>query len=60
MKARRLEKNNSESKGNGEEDEDIENRYKIIVPDAVNRFPVWHFPPFNEFEISVLSLSLRE
>ncbi|PFX15030.1 IQ domain-containing protein H [Stylophora pistillata] len=39
MKARRLEKNNSESKGNGEEDEDIENRYKIIVPDAVNRFP---------------------
>lgn len=39
MKARRLDKSNSESKGNGDEDEDIENRYKIIVPDAVDRFP---------------------
>lgn len=46
MKARRLDKSNSESKGNGDEDEDIENRYKIIVPDAVDRFPVRHFPLF--------------
>lgn len=46
MKARRLDKSNSESKGNGGEDEDIENRYKIIVPDAVDRFPVRHFPLF--------------
>lgn len=36
MKARRLEKS-----GTGDEEEDdIENRYKIIVPDAVDRFPV--------------------
>ena len=28
----------SEGEGNGDE-EDIENRYKIIVPDAVRRFP---------------------
>ena len=44
MKARRLEKSDSDSKGTGdEEEEDIENRYKIIVPDAVDRFPVSYF-----------------
>jgi len=36
MKARRSEK----SETGGEEEDDIENRYKIIVPDAVDRFPV--------------------
>lgn len=50
MKAKRLEKS-----GTGDEEEDdIENRYKIVVPDAVDRFPVsyWRytlhfFLPFN-------------
>lgn len=36
MKAKRLEK----SETGDEEEDDIENRYKIIVPDAVDRFPV--------------------
>ncbi|EDO28864.1 predicted protein [Nematostella vectensis] len=36
MKARPL----SSTKKPGEEDDNIENRYKIIVPDAVNSFPV--------------------
>ena len=36
MKAKRLEK----SETGDEEGDDIENRYKIIVPDAVDRFPV--------------------
>lgn len=41
MKARRLDKSESDSKETGDEEEDdIENRYKIIVPDAVDRFPV--------------------
>lgn len=41
MKARRLDKSDSNSKETGDEEEDdIENRYKIIVPDAVDRFPV--------------------
>lgn len=40
MKAR-LDKSESDSKETGDEEEDdIENRYKIIVPDAVDRFPV--------------------
>ncbi|KAJ7365834.1 hypothetical protein OS493_002555 [Desmophyllum pertusum] len=40
MKARRLDKSDSDSKETGDEEEDdIENRYKIIVPDAVDRFP---------------------
>lgn len=38
MKARRSE---SDAKETGDEEEDdIENRYKIIVPEAVDRFPV--------------------
>ena len=36
MKAKRLEK----SETGDEEEDDIENRYKIIVPDTVDRFPV--------------------
>lgn len=36
MKAKRLEKRET----GDEEEDDIENRYKIIVPDAVDRFPV--------------------
>ena len=46
MKARRP--NDSDSKGTGDEEEDdIENRYKIIVPDAVDRFPVGPTPETN-------------
>ena len=43
MKAQRLrrdEAGNGDDDGDDEEGEDIENRYKIIVPDAVERFPV--------------------
>ena len=41
MKAKRLDKSGADSKETGDEEEDdIENRYKIIVPDAVDRFPV--------------------
>lgn len=41
MKARRLDKSEFDAKETGDEEEDdIENRYKVIVPDAVDRFPV--------------------
>lgn len=41
MKAKRLDQGEPDSKETGDEEEDdIENRYKIIVPDAVDRFPV--------------------
>ena len=46
LKARRP--SDSDSKGTGDEEEDdIENRYKIIVPDAVDRFPVGSTPENN-------------
>ena len=47
MKAQRLrryETGNEDDDGDDEEGEDIENRYKIIVPDAVERFPVSLIP----------------
>lgn len=42
MKARRPNASDSDPRASGddEEEDDIENRYKIIVPDAVDRFPV--------------------
>ena len=41
MKARRPDASDSDPRASGDDEEDdIENRYKIIVPDAVNRFPV--------------------
>lgn len=42
MKARRPDASDSDPRASGddEEEDDIENRYKIIVPDAVDRFPV--------------------
>ena len=47
MKAQRMhryETGNEDDDGDDEEGEDIENRYKIIVPDAVERFPVSLIP----------------
>ena len=41
MKARTSDMKDSDPKAcDDEEEDDIENRYKIIVPDAVDRFPV--------------------
>ena len=49
MKARRLDMSDSDAKETGDdEEEDIENRYKIIVPDAVDRFPVSGTPDNKE------------
>ena len=42
MKAQRLDRDDCGSKStpNEEDTDNIENRYKIVVPDAVDRFPV--------------------